>query len=135
MLSPAALGGQSMPAAWTTSLGMASKGLPQNQVFVQGSYHSPTRKGNVKSLLPTPSHDCSCCLDLSLQFSTKGRVKLKVGRNRQSFISNMPQLLSAVQLQELGGRRKRNQEGFVVNCEYANMVKERAGRMAEIMTL
>lgn len=45
----------------------------------------------------------------------------------------MPQLLSAVQLQELGGRRKK--KGFVVNYEYANMVRNKAARMAEIITL
>lgn len=43
----------------------------------------------------------------------------------------MPQLLSAVQLQE-GGEKKK---GFVVNYEYSNMVKNKAARMAEIITL
>lgn len=52
-------------------------------------------KQREKSLLAAPSHASSCLgeLDLSLWFSLKTRVTLS---SRQSSISDVPQLLSAV---------------------------------------
>lgn len=80
---------------------------------------------------------CMVCKGLSpkqkVQFLTELN-SAQVGRNRQSFISSMSQLLSAVQLRELG-RGRGGGKGFVVNYECANMVRNKAVRMAEIITL
>lgn len=60
-------------------------------------------KQREKNLLAAPSHAASCLgeLDLCLWFSLKTRVTLG---SRQSSFSDMPQLLSEVQLQELEER-------------------------------